>query len=102
VSEVRAAALADLAPDRPLAVTVQGTPLVLVRVGEQVHALGDVCSHQGGPLSEGRLTGTRLACPWHGWAYDVRTGRCLFPTRGGPVPSYPVRVEDGGVWVHMP
>ena len=102
MSEVRAAALADLAPERPLAVTLNGTRVALVRVGERVHALGDVCSHQGGPLSEGRLTGSRLACPWHGWMYDVRTGQCTLPARGGPVPSYPVRVESGDVWVEVP
>jgi nitrite reductase/ring-hydroxylating ferredoxin subunit len=102
LSEVRAAALADLAPERPVAVTLNGTRVALVRVGERVHALGDGCAHQGGPLSEGRLTGARLACPWHGWMYDVRTGQCLMPARGGAVPSYPVRVEGGDVWVDVP
>jgi nitrite reductase/ring-hydroxylating ferredoxin subunit len=102
LSEVRAAALTDLSPDRPLALTLNGTRVALVRVGERVHALGDVCAHQGGPLSEGRLAGGRLACPWHGWMYDVRTGHCVMPARGGPVPSYPVRVESGDVWVDVP
>jgi len=102
LSEVRAAALADLEPECPLAVTLNGTRVALVRVGESVHALGDVCPHQGGPLSEGRLVGGRLACPWHGWRYDVRTGDCVMPTRGGPVPSYPVRVANGDVWVDVP
>ena len=102
MSEVRAAALAELAPERPVLVTLNGTRVALVRLGEQVHALADVCAHQGGPLSEGRLAGARLACPWHGWMYDVRTGQCLLPARGGPVASYPVRVEDGEVWVDLP
>ena len=102
MSEVRAAALADLSPDRPISVTLNGTRVALVRVGEQVHALGDDCGHQGGPLGEGVLKGTRLACPWHGWMYDVRTGHCMFPQRGAPVPSYPVRVEGGEVWVDLP
>ena len=102
MSEVRAAALADLTPERPLALTLNGARVALVRVGERVHALADVCAHQGGPLSEGRLTGGRLACPWHGWMYDVRTGRCVMPARGGPVPSYPVRVEGDDIWVDVP
>ena len=102
MSEVRAAALADLVPDRPLSVTLNGTPVALVRVGEQVHAIGEVCTHQGGPLGEGSLKGNRLVCPWHGWMYDVRTGQCLFPVRGAPVASYPVRVEAGEVWVDLP
>jgi nitrite reductase/ring-hydroxylating ferredoxin subunit len=102
VSEVRAAAFADLAPERPVSVTLNGIPVALVRIGEQVHAIGDACTHQGGPLGEGILKGSRLACPWHGWMYDVRTGHCMFPQRGAPVPSYPVRVEGGEVWVDLP
>jgi nitrite reductase/ring-hydroxylating ferredoxin subunit len=102
VSEVRAAALSDLAGDRPLSVTLNGTRVALVRIGDEVHAIGDECTHQGGPLGEGTLRGTRLACPWHGWMYDVRSGHCLFPVRGGSVPSYPVRVAAGEVWVDLP
>ena len=102
MSEVRAAALVDLVPDRPVSVTLNGTRVALVRIGAQVHAIGDACCHQGGPLGEGNLKGTRLACPWHGWMYDVRTGQCLFPARGGSVACYPVRVEGGEVWVDLP
>ena len=102
MSEIRAAALADVTPGAPHLVETGGTRLVLVRVGDQVHAIGDVCSHQGGPLSQGKLSGARLACPWHGWMYDVRTGQCLLPTRGAAVPSYPVRVEGDAIWVEVP
>jgi nitrite reductase/ring-hydroxylating ferredoxin subunit len=102
VSEVRAAALSELVADRPLSVTLNGTRVALVRIGEEVHAVGDECTHQGGPLGEGILKGTRLACPWHGWMYDVRSGQCLFPPRGGSVPSYPVRIAGGEVWVDLP
>jgi nitrite reductase/ring-hydroxylating ferredoxin subunit len=102
VTEIRAAALADVTPGTPHVVEADGRRLVLVRVGDQVHAIGDACAHQGGPLGEGKLSGIRLACPWHGWMYDVRTGRCLFPGRGAAVPSYPVRVDDGAVWVELP
>jgi nitrite reductase/ring-hydroxylating ferredoxin subunit len=102
VTEIRAATLADVAPGQPHLVVANDTRLVLVRVGDRVHAIGDTCSHQGGPLSEGKLSGTRLACPWHGWMYDVRTGQCLFPGRGAAVPAYPVRVDGGDVWVELP
>jgi 3-phenylpropionate/trans-cinnamate dioxygenase ferredoxin subunit len=101
VGEIRAAKLTDLAFEQPLAVNLNGTPVALVRVGDEVHALGDVCTHQGGPLSEGRLAGGRLACPWHGWRFDLRTGQCTMPARGGAVPSYPVRIEGGEVWVDI-
>jgi nitrite reductase/ring-hydroxylating ferredoxin subunit len=102
VKVVRAAALADVAPGAPHLVETAGTRLVLVRVGDQVHALGEACAHKGGPLAEGKLSGTRLACPWHGWMYDVRTGQCLFPGRGASVPVYPVRVDAGAIFVELP
>jgi nitrite reductase/ring-hydroxylating ferredoxin subunit len=102
VSEIRAASLAEVPTDRPTLVVLDGTRVVLARVGGEVCALGDTCAHQGGPLSEGRLAGPRLACPWHGWMYDVRTGACVLPARGRPVPSYRTRVDGGGdVWVDV-
>jgi nitrite reductase/ring-hydroxylating ferredoxin subunit len=98
----RAAALVDVPAGQPTRVELAGTPVVLTRVGESVYACGDVCSHRGGALHEGRLSGVKLACPLHGWLYDVRTGQCLFPPRGAAVPSYPVRVEGDSVFVEMP
>jgi apoptosis-inducing factor 3 len=101
VKEVKVAALADVVAGAQQ-VVVDGMPICLVRVGDQVHALGDTCSHQGGPLSGGKLSGHRLACPWHGWMYDVRTGQCTFPPRGTAVPRYPARVENDTVLVELP
>ena len=100
--EHRAAALAEVPPGQPRLVDVGGTPVVLTRVGDSVYACGNVCSHRGGSLHEGRLSGFKLACPLHGWLYDVRTGQCLFPSRGTGVPSYPVRIDGDGVFVDVP
>jgi nitrite reductase (NADH) small subunit len=83
-------------------VEVDGTAVVLARVGEAVYACGDTCAHKGGPLSQGRLSGHRLACPWHGWIYDVRTGECVLPGRGARVPAYPVRLDGRDIWVSLP
>lgn len=102
MSDVRVARLQDLEAGQPQLVTVNGTRVALVRVGDTVYACGDACPHSGGPLSEGRLSGMRLVCPFHGWMYDVRTGECVIPGRGARVPSYPVRVEAGEVWVEAP
>jgi nitrite reductase/ring-hydroxylating ferredoxin subunit len=83
-------------------VEVGGVRIVLARVGDAVYACGDVCAHRGGSLSEGKLSGTRLACPWHGWLYDVKTGQCSFPGRGAGVPAYKVRVDGSDVFVDIP
>lgn len=100
--EVRVAALAELPAGAPRPVEVDGTRIVLVRVGDAVHACGDVCPHRGGWLSEGRLSGIRLACPLHGWIFDIRSGLCLFPGRGASVPSYRVRIDGDSVFVEVP
>ena len=102
MSLVRAASLEAMPTGQPTLVDVSGTRVVLARVGDAVYACGDTCAHEGGPLSEGRLTGTRLACPWHGWLYDVRTGQCVFPRRGASVPSYRTRLDGDAVWVDLP
>jgi nitrite reductase/ring-hydroxylating ferredoxin subunit len=100
--EVAVGPLDAVLPGQLRLVEAGGHRIVVARVGDAVFACGDVCAHRGGPLSEGRLSGTRLACPLHGWMYDVRTGQCLFPARGGAVPSYPVRVDAGSVFVEVP
>jgi len=102
VSRHRVARLADLPAGQPTLVETDGTRVVLARVNDDVFACSDECAPQGGPLSEGRLAGTRLTCPWHGWMYDVKSGTCLMPARGGPLTSYPVTIEAGEVWVEVP
>jgi nitrite reductase/ring-hydroxylating ferredoxin subunit len=98
---VRVGRLVDIEPGQTKLVEVNGFRLALARVGDTVYAVHDTCSHQGGPLSEGRLSGARLACPWHGWMYDVRSGECVMPARGGRVPSYSVRVVAGEIFVEI-
>ena len=98
---VRVGRLEDIEPGETKLFEVNGFRIALARVDDAVYALHDVCNHQGGPLSEGRLSGARLACPWHGWMYDVRSGECVMPTRGGRVQSYPVRVEAGEIFVEI-
>ena len=98
---VRVMRLEELEAGRPRRMQVDGTGVVVVRIGDAVYACGDTCAHRGGPLAEGKLSGTRLACPWHGWHYDVRTGECTFPGRGARIPTYPVQVEGGDVWLDV-
>lgn len=101
MGEVRVARLDEVPAGQPVLVEAAGTRVVLARVGERVYACSDTCAHQGGPLDQGRLSGTRLSCPWHGWMYDVRTGECLMPARGGSISCYPVRVDAGEVWIEL-
>lgn len=94
--------LDELIAGTPRLLEVNGRRIVLTRVGDTVYACADACAHKGGPLSEGKQSGTRLACPWHGWHYDVRSGQCVFPGRGASVATYAVAVVDGEIRVELP
>lgn len=70
--------------------------LVVVRIGDTIHAMHDVCAHAGGPLHEGKVVDGCIECPWHGSRFEVGDGRVV---RGPSVydqPSYEVRAADGG------
>ena len=72
----------------------------MFNVGGEVFAIDDRCPHRAGCL-EGYLDGFSITCPWHGWQYDVRDGRCdTFSTKS--VAAYPVRVDAEGVFVTLP
>ena len=95
---VTAAALADLREGLNH-VTVSGDPILLVRQGDSLYALGDVCSHAGGPLHGGTLAGGVVECPWHGSCFRVADGSVARGPAVFPQPRYEVRVTGGRVEV---
>jgi len=56
--------------------TVQGRPLCVANVDGAVAVIDSVCPHEGGPLGEGIIEGSRVVCTWHAYAFDVRSGAC--------------------------
>jgi len=99
IEEYHVAQLAELPPGTMRYVEVDGLPIALANVDGSVYAFSDSCRHQGGSLSSGALIGDSVACPWHGWTYNVRTGKSIVPPIGLRVPTYPVRVADGTIIV---
>ncbi|MEM6371899.1 MAG: Rieske 2Fe-2S domain-containing protein [Pseudomonadota bacterium] len=65
----------------------------------RLSAISNACAHQNGPLGEGRVIDCLVTCPWHGFQYDVRSGRSPAPFTE-KVPTYRLRLEDGVVEVH--
>ncbi len=80
-------------------VSVGKKRLALVCKDGAFHALAGTCNHVGGPLGEGTLHGDYLVCPWHGWKFHCATGEGEPGYEEDRVPSYPVKVEGGRVWV---
>jgi 3-phenylpropionate/trans-cinnamate dioxygenase ferredoxin subunit len=64
--------------------------------GGQFYAIADVCTHDGGPLDQGELIGTRIECPRHGAQFEITSGRAVVLPAVRPVKTYPVRVNDSG------
>jgi 3-phenylpropionate/trans-cinnamate dioxygenase ferredoxin subunit len=96
---VRVASITDIPPGAKLIVEADGIEVVVVNLDGQFYAVEDVCTHDGGPLGEGKLDGCELICPRHGARFDVRTGAATRMPAIEPVPTYAVRVEDGHVLV---
>ncbi len=96
VPEFTAAASLPELPEGMTRVDVAGQPVLLVRHGEVVTAIGDVCSHAGGPLHEGSLDAGVVTCPWHGSRFRVADGSILRGPATFPQPAFEVRLTPDG------
>jgi 3-phenylpropionate/trans-cinnamate dioxygenase ferredoxin subunit len=101
MSFVRACALADVPDEGALAVEIDDTPVAVVRIGAEVFALRDVCSHAEVALSEGEVYDHTIECWLHGSCFDLRSGKPTNPPATQPVPTYPVKIEGDDVYVSL-
>jgi nitrite reductase/ring-hydroxylating ferredoxin subunit len=82
----------DLRPGEGKIAEAGGRSIAVFNVDGKFHCIDNTCCHRGGPLGDGELDGTTVTCPWHGWRYDVTTGKCLAPNPAMGVQSFPVQV----------
>ncbi|MEU7481681.1 non-heme iron oxygenase ferredoxin subunit [Lentzea sp. NPDC042327] len=98
---IKVCALSDLDDRKPFAATVDDVDVVLVREGERVHALADLCSHAAVSLSEGEVSRKGIECWLHGSCFDLQTGKPSSPPASEPVDVYAVDIRDGDVFVDV-
>ena len=98
---VRACALSDLPEEGSLGVEISGTPVAVVSSGGELFALADICSHEDVALSDGEVDAGTIECWLHGSCFDLRTGKPTSPPAPQPVPTNPVKISDGAVYVSL-
>jgi nitrite reductase/ring-hydroxylating ferredoxin subunit len=91
------AAVRGLVDGKPRRVEVGGTPVLLLRQGDRIRAIGATCPHLGGPLDEGAIEGDSVTCPWHGSVFSLDEGALIHGPAMMPVAAYEVRVQDGRI-----
>ncbi|MFT8354370.1 MAG: FAD-dependent oxidoreductase [Gluconobacter japonicus] len=96
-------AFKDLEDGQITSFSINGTSVVLVKDGEDVHALGGKCPHKEAPMEQGAFCrtekGSVLVCPWHKAVFDAVDGSLVEPLALEPLPRYPVEIVDGRVLV---
>jgi nitrite reductase/ring-hydroxylating ferredoxin subunit len=94
----RATDLSRLDASNPIAIKLQGKHIALFLHNNQVLACNNRCPHEGYPLVEGALDADCvLTCHWHNWKFDLKTGATIYG--GDNLRVYPVKVEDGAIWL---
>ncbi|MFQ5657325.1 MAG: Rieske (2Fe-2S) protein [Candidatus Methylomirabilales bacterium] len=99
---VKVAETKDIAAGTGILVELKGERIALFNVNGTYYAIGDVCTHSGGPLSEGDLDGDVVTCPWHAAEFGVKTGEVMSPPASDPVSSYRVKVEGSDILIETP
>jgi nitrite reductase/ring-hydroxylating ferredoxin subunit len=96
---VRVATAGDIGAGEGLRVEIDDEPIAIWNVDGEYYATTDTCSHEESSLTEGDLWGGVIECALHGAQFDVRTGDVLSLPAIFPIATYPVKVEDGEVYL---
>jgi nitrite reductase/ring-hydroxylating ferredoxin subunit len=97
---VRTIKLEELPPGSVRELQVEGKAIAVANVNGKIYAINNTCLHRAGPLGQGLLQGTVVTCPWHGWEYDVTTGKSVQNPAVG-VDSYPTEVRGQDIFVDV-
>ena len=114
--EVRVGTVEEVRSEGCRIVDVGGRPVGVISVGEEFYAISDKCPHMGASMCTGSLGGTFVAagaheyvygrddrvirCPWHGWEFDLESGRSLLEPKRVGLKTYRVTQADGEVVLH--
>ena len=102
IEYIEVADASELGNGERLYIEIDQEPIVIFNIAGQLFAIADVCSHDDGPVGDGRLEGNEITCPRHGARFDIRTGKVLSMPAIVDIPAYPVWVKEGKIEVGVP
>lgn len=94
--------LDDPTTDQRLFVEINDLPIVIFNIAGKYFAIGDLCSHDNGPLGDGLLEGYHVVCPRHGAEFDIRNGKAMKMPAVEDIPSYPVYRKGDSLIIGIP
>ncbi|HEY7081975.1 MAG TPA: Rieske 2Fe-2S domain-containing protein [Nitrososphaeraceae archaeon] len=90
---VKVANTDEIMPSQMKEVELDGQKILVANIKGKYYAIGNICTHEGGPLADGTLHDYEVECPWHGSKFDVRTGEVTNPPADEPEPVYEIKVD---------
>jgi 3-phenylpropionate/trans-cinnamate dioxygenase ferredoxin component len=84
---------------KPVHIEIDGVGIAVFKLDDAFYAIEDVCTHDGGLLTGGRVENDQIVCPRHGARFSIRTGEALSAPAYEPTATFPVRIENGMVQV---
>ena len=90
----------SLIEGKPIAIDHNGVAVCVARIGDEVYAVEDTCTHSEASLSEGEISGTKIECWLHGAEFDLRTGEALTPPATTPLKTFSVKRNGNQVVIN--
>jgi 3-phenylpropionate/trans-cinnamate dioxygenase ferredoxin component len=98
---VKIAKTSEISPGTGKCVEFQSNLIALFNLDGNFYAIGNTCTHRGGPLAEGIITGDVVTCPWHGSIFKIPTGEVVGPPATKNVPRYNLRVQGDDIEIQV-
>ncbi len=97
---IKAGKFSDIEEGKSQIVNAENKEIAIFKIEGKVYAIENTCPHRGGPLAEGYVEGTEVTCPWHAWAFDLKTGACQSaPEFKQPV--FKIKIENNEILIEV-
>lgn len=102
IEYISVAAIDELPAGKRMVVEIDGETIVVFNLAGSYYAIGDLCTHDDGPVAEGDLVGESIECPRHGARFALQDGKALSLPAVVDIPAYPVRLQGDEIQIGVP